>query len=63
MVTYLIFTKVSITLLEKYSLKVEGQTTEETKNKNLFVIVRSLKHEDGTQKVQIFYLAHINLYL
>jgi len=35
---------------EKYSLKVDDQTTEETKNKNLFLIVRSLKHEDGTQK-------------
>jgi len=35
---------------DKYSLRVEDQTVEETKNKNLFVIVRSLKNEDGNQK-------------
>jgi hypothetical protein len=36
---------------EKYLLKIEqSQTTEESKNKDLFIIARSLKHEDGTQK-------------
>jgi hypothetical protein len=37
--------------IDKFSLKIDQtQTTEETKNKDLFLIARSLKHEDGTQK-------------
>jgi len=39
-------------VIDKYSLKVDpNQTTEETKKKDLFIIIRSLKNEDGTQKV------------
>jgi translation elongation factor P/translation initiation factor 5A len=34
-----------------FSLKIDqNQTTEEAMNKDLFLIARSLKHEDGTQK-------------
>jgi hypothetical protein len=36
---------------EKFSLKIEqNQTTEESKHKDLFIIARSLKNEDGSQK-------------
>lgn len=42
----------NIWIEEKFSLKLEeNQTTEDSKNKNLFLIVRSLKNEDSSQKV------------
>ena len=44
-----------IRYVEKFVLKADETTNYEySKNNSLFLIVRSLKNEDGTQKVNFF---------
>ena len=51
-------------LKDKFYLHVdENQTAEETKNKDIFLIVRSLKYDDGTQKVRSHNFISVNLFL